>query len=118
METRGEYVRPCDMFEWTMVALNDGRFTIKEEDKILSNLQELDWIKQCFDSLSGLMIISLYYKIVQSIKAKTLPYDLLSISCMYYNFNKTGIDTRELRELINSGEYVQRAIEEKLIRPV
>jgi len=104
METNGDYIRPCDLYEFAMKAILNGSLSEEDEKKVFVNLKTLDWIKQKFDTLPTQMLRRMYFQIVESIKDETMPFDIMAISCMYYNFNMIGVDTSELRELINSGD--------------
>ena len=107
-----DMIRPCDLYEWTLGQLEQGKLSLEDERLTLENLKSLQWLKDKFNNLSKPMAQYFYAGFLDDIQNLKHPPDIMSISFLYYQFTKVGIDTSAMREAVNvagglimSGEY-------------
>ena len=95
-----EYMRLSDLYEWTIENLQTNEFTLEEQERMLSNLQNLDYLKEIMKNDNIKPIIM--NKVIEGIRDNTMPSDCLSISYIYYVCKTSGLDVTELRHQIDT----------------
>jgi hypothetical protein len=93
-----------DLYEWALEKLENNSFSLKEQEGILSRFKQFQELKDMLhisdnDNVTNKVIMD---KLVQGIHNQTVPPDYMSLSCCYYLLTKSGLDTSDLREAINS----------------
>ena len=97
-----EMIQPSDLYECMIARISTEKLPENEEDNILRNLRDVDWIQELFDGLDS--TIQVFYELtLEKMKNDLIPCPL-TWSAMYYNFTKAGINTNEMRISINTSK--------------
>jgi len=106
-----KWMQPSDLYEWAIKELHKGTFSDFEEEKILNNLKNTEWIKDKFKTLNGMELISMYNSLLKGMQNGSMPPEPMSWSALYYNFSKKGLNTVEMRNAINNSPALFKEIE-------
>lgn len=91
---------PEHLYEWTVQAQQNSILSLKNETETLNNLRS-HRIRQKFVTRPDDVLIRMYHEIVGSIKDKTMPVDLVDLSCTYASFSEMWLDVLVLKDLLS-----------------
>ena len=92
----------CDYYEWVISQLEAGNFSEEDEESVLANLASVEITKKGVEILSPKDCQEFYTIILKKMKNGNFLPDLLLWSASYYYFSKAGVNTFEMREVINN----------------
>ena len=107
-------IQPSNLYEWTINQLTSDNLSTYEQDKILNNLQSLEFVREKFKNWNGMYLVNMYNQTLTAMQDGSLPPDLMSWSAMYYNFTKKGLNTKEMKQEINSNTGLKNEVEKMI----
>ncbi|WP_163322988.1 hypothetical protein [Draconibacterium mangrovi] len=106
----------ADAYEWLLLQFEEGSLTSEEEADILKSLSYLEMIKKGTDKLPKELHQEFYFNILSQMEDGSFPPDLIFWSAVYYNLTRIGIDTSEMREVINYSPFLSEEIEDNILQ--
>lgn len=107
----GESMMPVsDLYKWALSQLEQGRFTEKQKIAVLENLQDYAWVKPLISGLSQKDLIKMHNSVLSDFKNGILPH-AMGWSIIYYYFTQAGINTSEMKQVINTSQILKETVE-------
>ena len=95
-----------DLYPWTMK--NIDSFSLQEQDQVLKNLKDVEWIKQFIQKLNPGEHETFKLTIISALENPEMPLHVLSLSAMIYNLKIIGIESSDLEQAVNNSERVRQ----------
>lgn len=112
MAVKNNMIKPADLYQWAIDAIENNELSQEDEGKVLDKLKSIEWIRVRFETESEDDLIRLYHDLVSAIEEERTPIDLMALSRMYYYFCAMQLDASKLRDLLNAGEHVRKRVQE------
>lgn len=113
---KSDTVLRADTYEWILLQFEKGNLTPEEEGDILQNLAYLELVKKGTDNLPKELQEEFYHNILLQMEDGSFPPDIIFWSAVYFNLTRIGIDTSEMREVINSSPFLSEEIEQSILQ--
>lgn len=106
MENNKKLMRISDLYPWTLK--NIDSFSLQEQDQVLKNLKDVEWIKQFIQELNPGEYETFKLTIISALENPEMPLHVLSLSAMIYNLKIIGIESSDLEQAVNNSERVRQ----------
>lgn len=111
---KSNYIQPSELYEWTINNLH--KLPDAEQAITLENLKHLKWVPDMLDTLSPQERHIFRHTLASQLVKDTIPFCLMSLTCILYNLKLRGVDISDLETLINTSEKIRYNIENECFR--
>lgn len=104
-----------DLYSHTISRLIKGEFDVNQTKAVSEMLGELDWIEPAIYGIpvSGRSLI--YRTILKEMQEDDYPGHPLGWSTMCHFFNQVGLDTSEMKHVINTSQKLKEELESSIL---
>lgn|SRR5690554_6890076 len=108
-------VQFSDMFEYANTQLILGSFNEYQKEAVLTLLKEIEWLRPTIEEIHAEERLSRYRTFLQDMENGEYEPHPFSWSAIYHYFSQTGIDTSEMRQVINTSKILSNDNSIKII---